>query len=362
MATIESYTTTSGRRYMVRYRKPNRRQTMKRGFRTKRDAERFLAAVEVSKDRGEYIDPTRSRTTIGELGPLWLARQTHLKPSSLRPVEIAWRVHVEPTWADHRVSEVSFSEVQDWVSELSGRRKATTVIRAFGVLSALLEEAVRDRRILTTPCAGVKTPRKVSKAHTYLTHSQVHALAREAKGAAAVVLVLSYTGLRWGELSALRVRDIDLKRRRLNVEQNAVEVGSEIIVGTPKSHERRSVPYPALLDAHLEAACRIKLPDALAFPGPDGRFMRRTRTDESSGGWFAGAVKRSGVPRLTPHDLRHTAASLAVSAGANVKSVQRMLGHKSAAMTLDVYAGLFDDDLDSVAVALNHAAAPYITS
>jgi integrase len=61
--------------------------------------------------------------------------------------------------------------------------------------------------------------------------------------------------------------------------------------------------------------------------------------------------------RITPHDLRHTTASLAISAGANVKAVQRMLGHASAAMTLDIYADLFDDDLDAVGVALNNAAA-----
>jgi integrase len=60
---------------------------------------------------------------------------------------------------------------------------------------------------------------------------------------------------------------------------------------------------------------------------------------------------------VTPHDLRHTAASLAVSAGANVKAVQRMLGHASAAMTLDVYADLFDDDLEAVATALHDARA-----
>jgi integrase len=61
-------------------------------------------------------------------------------------------------------------------------------------------------------------------------------------------------------------------------------------------------------------------------------------------------------PEMSLHDLRHTAASLAVSSGANVKAVQRMLGHASAAMTLDVYADLFDDDLDAVAVALNQGA------
>ena len=66
------------------------------------------------------------------------------------------------------------------------------------------------------------------------------------------------------------------------------------------------------------------------------------------------------MPRVTPHDLRHTAASLAISAGANVKAVQRMLGHASAAMTLDTYADLFDDDLDLVAAALSRALRTFL--
>lgn len=73
--------------------------------------------------------------------------------------------------------------------------------------------------------------------------------------------------------------------------------------------------------------------------------------------WFAAAVKRSGDPRVTPHDLRHSAASFAVSAGPNAKAVQKMLGHSSAAMTLDVYADPFDGDLDSVSDALDNAVS-----
>ncbi len=72
--------------------------------------------------------------------------------------------------------------------------------------------------------------------------------------------------------------------------------------------------------------------------------------------WFLTALTAAGLPRPTIHDLRHTAASLAVSVGANAKAVQRMLGHASAAMTLDTYADLFDDDLDAVVDRLNQAA------
>lgn len=71
---------------------------------------------------------------------------------------------------------------------------------------------------------------------------------------------------------------------------------------------------------------------------------------------FVSALKSAGLPRMTIHDLRHTAASLAVQSGANVKTVQRMLGHTSAAMTLDVYADLFDSDLDEVSGAMDAAA------
>ena len=94
--------------------------------------------------------------------------------------------------------------------------------------------------------------------------------------------------------------------------------------------------------------------DDLVFPGPDGGCQRRL---VSWSGWFEGAVNRAGVPRVTLHDLRHTAASLAVSANVNVLALQRMLGHASAAMTLGTYADLFDDDLDAVGIALHQAAS-----
>lgn len=170
------------------------------------------------------------------------------------------------------------------------------------------------------------------------------------------MLALAYTGLRWGELTGLRVKNVDRERRRLFVEENAVMVGGHIEVGTPKTHESRSVPYPAFLDDAIEELSKGKRRDAILF----GDGVLHMRLPNSVRGWFQGAVDRcqaadENFPRVTPHDLRHTAASLAIAAGANVKAVQRMLGHASAAMTLDTYADLFEDDLDDVAVALDLA-------
>jgi integrase len=89
----------------------------------------------------------------------------------------------------------------------------------------------------------------------------------------------------------------------------------------------------------------------------DGSYLPRPKSD---GVWFASAVRRAGVQTITSHELRHTCASLAVSAGVNVLALPRMLGHTSAKVTLDTYADLFDDDLDAVAVTLHARYSPKI--
>lgn len=358
MATIEPYQTAGGKRYRVRYRDPDRRQTQKRGFKTKRDAQAFAATVEVSKLKGEYISPSDGRTTVGELGPAWLGRQAHLKPSAFAPVEVAWRLRVEPRWGTVQLADIRPSAVQQWIADLSRGNEATkplgatVVIRTHGVLASILDTAVRDRLIPSNPARRLNLPRKQRKRPTYLTHEQVDSLAHESGEHGALVLLLAYTGLRWGEATGMRVRDLDLLRRRATIDENAVAVGRQIIVGTTKGHKRRTVPLADFLVPYLARACEGKDRDALVFPGDDGLHMSRPH---NISGWFDRAVAAADLPKVTPHDLRHTAASLAVSAGANVKALQKMLGHASAAMTLDVYADLFDDDLERVATALSEA-------
>jgi integrase len=106
----------------------------------------------------------------------------------------------------------------------------------------------------------------------------------------------------------------------------------------------------------LTVAMAGKAPDALIFVSRRGAVLRNLNFRRDV---FDHAATAVGLDGLTPHELRHTAASLAISAGANVKAVQRMLGHASAAMTLDVYSGLFEDDLDGVAERLDAGARVY---
>jgi len=189
----------------------------------------------------------------------------------------------------------------------------------------------------------------------YLTADDVHRLANESGEHRALVLTLGFCGTRWGEAIALTVRNVQFLKRRLQVSENAVQLGVDHAVGETKGREARSVPVPSFVLAELSKQCKGKALDDLVFPGRDGGYLPRPK---SSGGWFASAVKRAGVQAITPHDLRHTASSLAVSAGVNVLALARMLGHKDPSVTLRVYADLFDTDLDAVAVTLHSACSP----
>lgn len=181
-------------------------------------------------------------------------------------------------------------------------------IRAFGVLAAILDVAVRDRRISTNPARGVKLPRKTPKRRAYLTARQVELLAASAGEESTLILTLAYTGLRWGEAIALRVSSVDSLRRRLLVEENAVTVGATIHVGSPKTHERRSVPFPRFLSEPIAHECEGKSRDGLLFGRADSHtWPSRTQI-------MAGSVVRSWARELSipasPTSLRTSFATL----------------------------------------------------
>jgi integrase len=136
------------------------------------------------------------------------------------------------------------------------------------------------------------------------------------------------------------------------IAESVTEVNGRAVFGTPKTHHRRSVPVPRFLIDPLKDRIAGRHRDELVFTSPGGGVLRNNNFRRRV---FDRAARGVGLAGLTPHELRHTAASLAVAEGANVKAVQRMLGHASAAMTLDVYADLFEDDLDQVADRLDRA-------
>lgn len=217
--------------------------------------------------------------------------------------------------------------------------------------------AVKDDRLVRNPAADVSLPRVNAAERMYLSHEQVHELAEACGPHRLFVLFLAYTGVRFGEMAALRVGRLDLMRWRATIAESVTLVRGVQTWGTPKGHERREVPIPRFLVDDLAAHVAGREPGALVFTTVKGGALRAQGFQRTV---LTETAASLGLEGLHPHALRHAAASLAIASGANVKVVQQMLGHKSAIMTLDLYGHLFPDQLDEVADRLDAAASAVV--
>lgn len=342
---------------------PSNSKTRKRGFTTRRDATNFLTSIESSKLTGSYVGPTAGNVTVAELGAKWLDSLSNLKASYLRTVESAWRIRVNPRWGDRPINSILRSEVKSWIAEMTRTPQTngkplsvTSILRAHGILAAILDTALEDNLVVKNVARGLNNlPKADNKRHNYLTEQQVELLSTEARTYSTLVNLLAYTGLRWGEATGLRVGDFNALSRELHVTENAVMVGAVIVIGSPKNHELRTVSVAGFLIPLLARLCEGKGREDLIF----GAGLEHLKHPDGRKSWWAYAKRRaiaidSDIPAsLTLHDLRHTAASLMIRAGNNVLAVQKQLGHKSAAMTLDRYADLFPDDRAAVGKSLD---------
>jgi len=338
--------------YLARHYGPEGRKVSK-SFDRRKDAADWLTTVENSKLTGSYVDPTRSKITVKAWAERWISSKVNLAPKTLDRYEGILRAHIEPRWGKVQLAKVTHAEVQRWIAGIDAA--PATVKKVHRVMSMLMAYAVADDRLARNPADKISLPRVRQAEKRFLTHQQVHDLA-EAVGPEyrLMVLFLAYTGLRWGEMAALRVRRLDFLRRRALVAESVTPVKGVMTFGPTKGHERREVPLSRFLLEDLSQHVAGKAPTELVFTGMRGAALRYPVFQR---GALNQACERLGIPRLTPHELRHTAASLAIASGADIKVVQQMLGHKSATMTLDQYGHLFGDRLDVVADAMDTARA-----
>lgn len=370
MATIEKYETASGAtRYRVRYRTPDRRQTDKRGFVTKRDAQAWADQLEVDKRQGVYVAPAAGRITLSEFSREWLESKHKLKPST----RARYRIVVEGELAKHgriALGDITRRWVREWVADLSVDLAPASVHKTVGVLRQVLAMAVAENRLAINPVDGVELPTVRAVEQRFLTLEQLHALAGAAGDHGALVYVLGTCGLRFGEAAELRWKDVDLEAFKLKVTRSVALVDGEFEIGPPKGGKGRTVALPAFV-ADLFPGAGKK--DDLVFPDSQGGHMRGSNVRRR---WWADAITAADIyPKVSRnaagddetvydfklHELRHTAASLAIQAGANIKSVQNMLGHESAALTLDRYGHLYPSDVEAVGVAINNMLTRGIT-
>jgi integrase len=326
------------------------KKKVSRQFDRKRDAEDWLADQRHSKNAGTYVDPNRGKITLGGWADLWIESKLDLAPKTKERYRGAIKVHIKPRWEKVPLSEVSHADLQRWIAGIDAA--PATVRKVHRVMSMILAYAVKDDRLAKNPAEKISLPRVRQAERRFLNHTQVHGLAEACGDHRLVVLFLAYTGLRWGEMAALRVRRIDFLRRRVLVAESVTPTGSGLVWGDTKGHERREVSLPRFLVDDLARHVEGKSADDLVFTGRNGQVLRAQAFQRTA---LTKAAVKVDVPGFHPHELRHTAASLAIASGADVKVVQQMMGHKSATMTLDLYGHLFPDRLDVVADAMDAA-------
>lgn len=331
-----------------------------KSFKRKPDAQAHLNKVTADMERGDYVNPRAAGERFGPIAEAWFKTKGHRKPKTIAGYRCLLDTLVLPQWEHVALKKIDYEGYTAWLGSLSvdGSQRGTAlsasrITQAHQLVGAVLKYAQKTGKLSKNVALELSRaqdlPRQVERERRYLTHEELLKLARATDRYFTLTLVLGYCGIRFGEAVALRKRHVGNQEFTLYASATSVPKQG-IVETTTKTNRSRIVPVPAPVWERLSKELP-KDQDALVFPSYRGGFLPIEEYRRA----FNKAKAATGIQGLTPHGLRHTAASLAISSGANVKVVQRLLGHASAAMTLDRYGHLFDDDLTAVATALSKA-------
>jgi integrase len=336
-----------------------RRQEFHTGFATRKEAETALALVAGAMASGTHIQASRLLVRDYLLNDWLPAIRSTIRPTTFASYVAHVDLYLIPAFGQMPLQQLSASHLNAYYTKLlSEKRKRAnrplapaTVRRIHATLHRALKDAVRWNKINRNPADAADPPRaalcgegemkiwSVAEIKTFLAH---HAESPNYP----LWLTLITTGLRRGEALGLRWQDLDLDAHTMAIRQTRVTIGYQPLLSTPKTRKgRRLVALDpattrclAALKERRQAEKRAGgelLPESdLVFLGEDGLPAHPARVSEA----FFRAAKAAGVPVIRLHDLRHTHATLALSAGVHPKIVSERLGHANIGITLDTYS------------------------
>lgn len=326
----------------------------RRTFRDVGEARTWVRDARVAVRRGRAIRP--SAPALEAAGASWLeqarsgvirARGGHrYKPATIRGYESALRLRAFPALGAEPLDEISRADVQQLVDELAADGlAATTIETAVNAIRAIYRHEIARDRLKSNPTRGVELPAGGSRRERIATPAQARALlAAVSDDDRALWATAFYAGLRRGELMALRDQAVDLDAGEIRV-----VAGWDAIEGEQptKGRERRTVPIIGELRTIL-AAHRLRSgrrgADLLFGETPLSPFRAKPLQTRADAAWAA-----AGLQRFTPHECRHTFASIAIAAGVNIGTVSAALGHASVTITWDRYHHLMPGTMDQAA-------------
>jgi integrase len=324
-------------RWQARYPGPDGRDhTAPHTFDGKRSADQWLTLKEAEIKRGDWLDPAGGSVPFSEFSSAWM-EDRDLSPKTAQLYELLLRLHLNPTFGAMPIAAIKENSVRRWRTEhlRAGLRGdppfgPVTVAKAYRLLRAILNTAVRDKRIRENPCQITGADKESSPERPVLSVPEVYRLAdATAPRYRALVLLATFGNMRWGELAGLRRRNLDLDNRYVRIVETVHEFG-QLVKGTPKSEaSRRTIILPELiipdLRTHLELYAAPG-PDGFVFVGVKGGQLRRSNFSKP----WARALAKAGLPAETHvHDLRHTGNTFTAETGASLAELMSRMGHSS---------------------------------
>lgn len=364
MAWVTKRRSTSGSiRYQGRYRDPHGEKRTAGTFSTSREALKAAMKAEGKVADGTWIDPRSGTITFREYAEdVWLPSR-HLEISTRAGYSSYLRNHFVPFFGAMPLARIMPSTVQEWVTGSVAMGLSPRSIAKYHVmLHSVFARAVRDRLIAFNPCEDTELPKVVTKRARTLTPEEFAGVLAEIPDRfKPLVMTAIETGLRWGELVALRPRHVDFLRRTITVEETIVEVsrrdsptGERMIVKPyPKDDEPRTLRVSqGLLDVLAARIAELRLHrEDLLFPSREAAGGQPLSRATFNTRYWRPAVQRSGVDfNVRMHDLRHAHASWLLAGGADLKTVMERMGHAQI-MTTQKYLHTLPDAGDKALAA-----------
>lgn len=348
---------------------------IERTFRTKQEADEWVVSQRAGQQQGTWVDPRQAERPFVDVVEAWKESWTNrLSPTTAARYRSVLDVYLIPEFGQTPIGRITHEVVQRYVNRLSAQGMTPGTVRnVYSVLRNAMNKGVRLGMVRANPCTNIDLPRSPREEMLFLTPEEVRTVAEAIDPYYRVlVYTAAYTGLRAGELLALRRCDVDLLRGVIHVRRALKDVDGRLEFGPTKTHTQRQVSLPAflrdMLRTHLVQPLAGDGADALVFPSKTGLPLRHNLFYRRHFKRAVAGDPERDIPAALPpakhglrfHDLRHTCAALSVAAGAHVKLISARLGHSSVQITLDRYAHLFPSVEEALAEQLDalYRAAP----
>lgn len=334
--------------FEVKEKSGKRKTLKKRGFKTKKDARNAEAERRVEWESGQYIDPSKMK--FGEYITHWLANKNDITPETRHTNEGHLRNHIIPELGNIKLQEINVGHIQSFIGKLKIKGIADSTIRKiFNLMQTCFKSAHRKEIIAKNPFDLMDTgdKPKVSKPKIdYWTKEEVKTFFSKLQHRQKLLFVLAiYCGMRRGEILGLRWNDIDLNRKQIYV-RNSLRPKQKLTNTVKTSSGYRSITFSDYVKSEIERHYEMVLEEKQMrddYKDHDLVICQRNGEHISVGNFtrmWKIVIKNTEMRYIRFHDLRHTCASLLLSAGVHPKVVQERLGHSSIRVTLDKYSHL----------------------